>query len=42
MKSCKNSGVSVSVNGENYDVLPERAEGFFDEVVSPLLKAEEL
>ncbi|MGM9974457.1 MAG: (2Fe-2S) ferredoxin domain-containing protein [Clostridiaceae bacterium] len=39
MKSCNNSGVSVSVNGENYDVRPERAEGFFDEVVIPLLGA---
>ena len=39
MKSCNNTGVSVSVNGEAYDVMPERAEGFFDEVVLPLIKA---
>ena len=42
MKTCNNSGVSISVNGETYDVQPERAEGFFDEVILPLLTAEEV
>jgi NADH:ubiquinone oxidoreductase 24 kD subunit len=38
MKQCNNKGVSVSLNGETFSVLPEQADDFFTLTVLPLLK----
>lgn len=37
MKQCKNKGVSISINGESFDLTPENAREFFKERVIPLL-----
>lgn len=36
LKKCNNSGVSVMVDKEKYNIQPERAKEFFDTKVSPL------
>lgn len=38
MKQCQNSGVSVSVGGQQYNVTPETARTFFESTVLNLLE----
>ncbi len=37
MKTCSQAGVTVSLNGEKYNVAPESAHEFFNEKVLPLI-----
>lgn len=34
---CKNNGVSVSVNGREYDVMPDKTDEFFQSEILPLI-----
>lgn len=38
MKQCQNKGVAVSIDGNEYDLLPEMAREFFTTTIIPLLK----
>lgn len=38
MRRCSKEGVSVSVDGEDYRVMPETAVKFFEETVMPKIK----
>ena len=38
MKQCQNKGVTVAVNGNTYNILPENAGALFQSTVLPLVK----
>lgn len=38
MKQCQNKGVAVSIDGKEYDLIPEMAREFFTTTIIPLLK----
>ena len=38
MRRCSKEGVSVSIDGEDYRVMPETAVKFFEETVMPKVK----